>query len=80
MIKNEFDAQRVAITEILTQEEIEKCVKKYEEIGKTGKFAAWVDENIITPNLERINRTVQQENDSRYLAYFVACVMMEIVE
>ena len=80
MIKNEFDAQRVAITEILTQDEIEKCIKKYAEIGKSGKFAAWVDENIITPNLERINRVVRQENDSRYLAYFVEYVMMEFVE
>jgi hypothetical protein len=71
-------AQRrhVVITDFLTETEIQKATELYKKLSGTGKYAATVDAEIIAPNIERINRALGQENDSRYLAYAVEFVMM----
>lgn len=66
-----------AIQDFLTIEEIAQAAELYKKLGGSGTYAATVDAEIITPNLERINKALGQENDSRYLAYAVEFVMMK---
>lgn len=67
----------ITINQFLTDAEIAQAAKLYEELKDTGRFAATVDEKIITPNIARINTALGQENDPRYLAYCVEYVMMQ---
>jgi hypothetical protein len=69
--------KQITIDQFLLPSEIERAVTLYKTLGETGKFASTLDTEIITPNLERINKALGQENDSRYLAYAVEFVLME---
>ena len=70
--------KQVAITQFLTEAEIERAAALYSTLAGSGKFAAAVDAEIITPNMERINKALGQENDSRYLAYAVEYVFNSV--
>jgi hypothetical protein len=70
------ERRHIAITDFLTEAEIKRATELYKKLNGTGKYAATVDAEIITPNMERINKALGQENDSRYLAYAVEFVMM----
>jgi hypothetical protein len=59
--------KQVAISDFLTDAEIEKAIKL--------KSQKAVREQIIEPNIERINQTLGQENDPAYLAYAVEYVL-----
>lgn len=59
----------VTIGQFLSPSEIRQAEKLYRE-NRSG-FAATVDQEIISPNLARINRALGQENNSCYLAYAV---------
>jgi hypothetical protein len=66
----------VSLKDFLTDEEILRAIKFYKTCS-SGAFARTVDEQIITPNILRINKALGQENDPRYLAYVVERVLME---
>jgi hypothetical protein len=63
----------VLITDFLTKDEIDRAIRLYNEAAP-GTFARRCDEEIIAPVIDRINRKLGQENDSRYLAYAVEYV------
>jgi len=69
--------KQITIDQFLTTTEIKRAIALYKTLGGTGKFAATVDTEIITPNMQRINTALGQENDSRYLAYAVEFAMMK---
>lgn len=52
----------MSLGDFLTNGEIKRCI---------GKQKPWITEHIIKPNLERINKTLGQENDADYLSYLV---------
>ena len=68
------------LTDILTDNEIVVATILFVQLRHTGRFAAELDRQIITPNLVRINHQLGQENDARYLAYAVEHIlnMLEI--
>jgi hypothetical protein len=57
----------ITITDFLTNEEIKKAVHL--------KTATLIRDNIIEPNIDRINKSLGQENDPMYLAYAVEYVL-----
>jgi hypothetical protein len=64
------------IHDFLTDAEIVEAIKLY-ATAESGTYARLVDEQIITPNIERINKALGQENDPRYLAYAVEYVLSQ---
>jgi len=70
----ELRMKKTSLKDFLTDEEIEQCITMFNEIPE-GSYAAWVNDNIIDPNIERINKALGQENDSMYLAYMVEFVV-----
>jgi hypothetical protein len=60
----------VTLADFLTDAEIEHAVRLYNS-PMVGVSTHLIDEQIITPNIERINKALGQENDPRYLAYMV---------
>lgn len=69
----------ITIDQFLTRDEIERAFRLYRSLKGTGKFASTVDEEIIAPNMERINKALGQKNDSRYLAYVVEFAMDKVI-
>lgn len=70
---------QITIDQFLTDAEIERAHRLY-RIARPGTFATRLAAEIITPNLERINKALGQENDARYLAYAVEYVLMQAGE
>jgi hypothetical protein len=70
--------KHIAITDFLTDEEIERARVLWQELRDTGRFAATLEETIVRPQLPRINAALGQENDARYLAYAVEYVFTEL--
>jgi hypothetical protein len=68
--------KHITLQDFLTDEEIEYAAKLYERREATG-FAQVVCEQIIRPNMERINKALGQANDPMYLAYAIEYVMNE---
>lgn len=60
----------VRITDFLTKEEIARAVALYQKC-LPGTFAHHCEQQIIQPNITRINSSLGQENHPRYLAYAV---------
>lgn len=69
--------KNIAITDFLTESEIHSATKLY-RTASPGTFAKRCDEEIITPNMARINAALGQENDARYLAYCVEYVFLSL--
>jgi hypothetical protein len=65
----------VTIGQFLTAEEIKTATELYATC-RPGTFASVLTENVILPNIERINKALGQENDARYLAYMVEYALM----
>jgi hypothetical protein len=66
----------ITIDQFLTEAEIAEAINLF-TTASPGTFAATVDERIIAPNLDRINASLGQKNDSRYLAYAVEWTLMQ---
>lgn len=64
----------VSIDDFLTEAEIARALELYEASGPGGAFNRAVVAEIIEPNLPRINATLGQENDPRFLGYAVEYV------
>jgi hypothetical protein len=71
--------RQVGLTDFLTEEEIARAIELY-QICAAGSFARAVDAQIITPNIDRINAALGQENDPRYLAYAVDYILSKQFE
>jgi hypothetical protein len=69
--------KQFTIDQFLTTAEIERAATLYKTLAGTGRFASTVDVEIITPNIDRINTALGQENDPRYLAYAVEYVFIQ---
>ena len=69
--------RRITLGDFLTDGEINKCVKLWKEFQKTNAYgyAQKVCEEVVKPNIERINKSLEQENDPMYLAYMIEYVM-----
>jgi len=65
------------ITQILTKDEINKAWHLHNTLPES-LFAEAVDNQLIKPNMERINKALGQENDSRFLAYAVQFVFLTL--
>lgn len=70
-------SKRVLLKDFLTEEEIVAATKLYRQWRNTGKTATMICDEIIQPNIARINKALGQENDPKYLAYLVeySCTM-----
>lgn len=66
----------VRVGDFLTKEEILAAIDLYKK-AEPGTFAKSCEERIIKPNLTRINSSLGQENDPRYLAYTVEAAIMQ---
>lgn len=64
--------KKVTLGEFLTREEIELIMERFD--SGDPNFRLWVKENIIKPNLDRINLQLGQENDPDYLSYMIEYV------
>lgn len=60
----------VTLKDFLTETETQKCVELYPDIDA-------IENQIIKPNIDRINRKLNQENNTRYLAYMVMYAIQE---
>ena len=67
----------IVITDFLTAEEIEQAIKLWNDPYRPTPYAKAVCEQIIRPNMERINKALGQENEPMYLAYAVEYVIGE---
>ena len=65
----------MTIGELFTDAEVRKAAALYKKLHGTGQFAAAVCEQVVQPNMERINKTTGQENDAMYLAYALEHVL-----
>jgi hypothetical protein len=68
----------ITIGEFLTDQEIEQVSRLY-RTAQPGTFNRLLTEQIIQPNIERINKALGQENDARYLAYVVEFALTKAV-
>lgn len=67
----------VRLTDFLTDAEIARAVELYEEAPAPGNFVRAFEVEVLSPNMDRINRALGQENDSRFLAYAVDYVLSQ---
>ena len=66
----EYRVQPLTVKGFLTEDEIKRARKIYRE-AQPGTFAGRCADEIIAPVMARINAALGQENDARFLAYFV---------
>jgi hypothetical protein len=70
--------KQFTLPDFLTEDEIWKCQELYKHDRKN--FHQRCMEEIIKPNIQRINNALGQENDPGFLAYAVEYVMMQIIK
>ena len=69
--------KQFTLPDILTESEIHKATKLWEQHGDSVEFVSEVEKQLIAPNMDRINKKLGQENDQRYLAYAVCYVFWQ---
>jgi hypothetical protein len=62
--------KQVALSDFLTDKEIQQAIRL--------KTAKEIESKIISPNIDRINKALKQENDPRYLAYAVSFAISQV--
>jgi hypothetical protein len=67
--------KNVYLTDFLTEREIKRCGVLCRKVEPSKRNAAII-EQVIAPNLERINRALGQDNDPKFLAYAVEHTML----
>lgn len=65
--------RQVSLSDFLTEKQIDHCIRLYNADTQGCVYA--IEDKVIKPNIETINRKLGQENDSRYLAYAVQYVL-----
>lgn len=68
--------KRISLHDFLTDVEIRKAMDLYQQ--DRDNFHRRCLEEIIKPNMDRINAALGQENDPGFLAYAVEYVMTQI--
>lgn len=68
--------RRIAIQDFLTVSEIERAANLY-AICKPGTFAEQCADEIITPVIARINASLGQDNDPKFIAYMIEHVLSQ---
>jgi len=68
------DQRTITIGDFLTDTEIEQALSLYQKTPE--KFHKLCKEQIIAPNIERINAKLGQENDPDFLAFAVEYSMI----
>lgn len=68
-------AQQITLPDFLTEAEIRRAARKFKELSGGTAFHTWCVDELIMPNMDRINKALGQENDARYLAYAVEYVL-----
>jgi hypothetical protein len=68
----------VTMSELLSEAEIKALLNLYNQNKGTGRFARLCKQQIIEPNIERINRATGQENDTMFLAYLLEHTLQAI--
>lgn len=71
--------EKISLGDFLTEEEIERALKLYRQSSHYN-FAKLCDEQIVTPNIERINKKLKQQNDPRYLAYAIQYCIEQVAQ
>lgn len=61
--------KQITLPDFLTDEQIQAALAIYREHKDSGRVAALIAANVITPNMAVINQKLGQENDAHYLAY-----------
>lgn len=61
--------KQTRLRDILTDREIQQAINRWHTNDQN--FAQWVTENLIKPNIDRINLHLGQENDPRFLGYLI---------
>lgn len=73
--------KHVTLSDFLTPDEIERARKIYKRGPLPGEpanwFNIWIVDEIIEPNMDRINLSLAQVNNSRFLGYLVEYVLMK---
>lgn len=64
-----------SINDFLTPEEIDRAIKMYENRSQSYRFHVRCRDEIIKPVMDRINKSLGQENSPDYLAYAVEAVL-----
>tara|TARA_Y100000034_G_scaffold135296_1_gene206611 strand:- start:1835 stop:2050 length:216 start_codon:yes stop_codon:yes gene_type:complete len=64
----------MTLPDFLTSQEIKEVERIWRTAG-AGKVAKQICEQVIQPNMARINKALGQENDAMYLAYACEHVM-----
>lgn len=65
----------MTVGDLVTEEQFKMCV----EIGKnnpTHQVAKKISEEIIEPNIDKINEITGQENDPKYIAYAILNILL----
>jgi hypothetical protein len=73
----------VTLQDFLTPAEIERAADLYAKCAAddaSAPFSVLCAREIIEPAIDRINKTLGQENDPKYLAYCVEYTMMKLLE
>jgi hypothetical protein len=68
----------VTIADFLTEDEIIKAQQLYKT--DRANFHERCREEIIKPNMDRIDKALGQKNDAGYLAYAVEYVMSQLIK
>ena len=70
----------VRITDFLNEEQWERAVAIWNELLKNPRppsFAQRVCDEITAPNIAEINRMIGQENEPKFLAYFIEYIFIQ---
>ena len=73
--------KKYEFTEIFTVTELNNAIDIIAKIRKSGGFVVSKDliKTIISPALERINKTTGQENEEKYLGYMLEHVCVNVL-
>jgi len=66
----------MTLPQFLTDAQIAKAAKLYKSHGMDA--VAKIQAQVIEPSMAAINEKLGQENDARYLAYAVVCVLSQL--
>lgn len=63
--------KHIWLHDFLTKEEIQQISFLYRHLRDTGMFAELITRAYVQPNIERINKSLRQNNSPKYLAYAI---------
>ena len=67
----------ISLEQFLTPDEIKRVKILYGKGTTPQVFHTWLREAILVPNMDRINNTLGQEMDAKYLAYAIENILSQ---